>query len=40
MENKDLKTIKKLYGENFARLCRSNFSTILEQEELLPGVQL
>lgn len=38
MENKDLKTIKKLYGENFTRLCRSNFSTILEQEELLPEI--
>lgn len=38
MENKDLKTIKKLYGENFAHLCRSNFPTILEHEELLPEI--
>lgn len=38
MDNKDLKTIKKLYGENFARLCRSSFSTILETPGLLPEI--
>ena len=28
----ELKKIKKIYGENFAKLCRSHFSTILENE--------
>jgi len=32
---KDLEKIKKLYGENFAKLCRSLFPTILETEGLL-----
>ena len=35
MENADLKWIKKHYGENFSRLCRSLFPTILEKEGLL-----
>ncbi len=30
MDNQDLKYIKKHYGENFAKLCRGLFSTILE----------
>ena len=35
MENEDLKFIKKHYGEKFARLCRANFSTILENQGVL-----
>ena len=31
-ESKELKKIKKTYGENFMKLCRSLFPTILEQE--------
>ena len=32
MDNIDLKYIKKHYGENFAKLCRDSFPTILEKE--------
>ena len=35
MENKDLKWIKKHYGEKFAHLCRTLFPTILENEGML-----
>lgn len=35
MNSKELNQIKKLYGEDFAHFCRSNFSTILEEEGLL-----
>ena len=35
MENKDLKWIKKHYGEKFSHLCRNLFPTILETEGLL-----
>ena len=28
----ELNKIKKIYGENFAKLCRSLFPTILEEE--------
>ena len=38
MDIKDLKTIKKLYGEDFAHLCRSSFPTILETQGLLPEI--
>ena len=31
-ESKELKKIKKTYGESFMKLCRSLFPTILEQE--------
>ena len=31
----ELKQIKKLYGERFMKLCRKNFSTILEYEGVL-----
>ena len=31
-ESKELKKIKKAYGENFMKLCRSLFPTLLEQE--------
>ncbi len=31
-ESKELKKIKKIYGENFMKLCRSLFSTLLEKE--------
>lgn len=34
-ENKDLKFIKKHYGEDFAKLCRTLFPTLLEQPGLL-----
>ena len=34
--NKDLKTIKKKYGEEMMHLCRELFPTILEEEGLLP----
>ena len=37
-ETKDLKRIKKLYGEKFMHLCRELFPSILEQEGLLPIV--
>lgn len=30
--SKDLKKLKKMYGENFMKLCRSLFPTLLEQE--------
>ena len=33
---KDLKWIKKHYGENMAKLCRDNLNTLLEEEGLLP----
>lgn len=36
MENKDLKFIKKNYGERFMHLCRTLFPSILEHEGLLP----
>ncbi len=32
---KDLKRIKKIYGEKFMQLCRDLFPTILEQEGML-----
>ena len=35
IENEDLKQIKKIYGEEMMHLCRSLFSTILEQPGLL-----
>lgn len=35
MESKDLKLIKKRYGEKFAHLCRELFPTLLEKEGLL-----
>lgn len=38
--NKDLKFIKKHYGEKFARFCRDNFSTALEHEGLLTKIIL
>ena len=38
MENKDLKYIKKHYGENFAHLCRTLFPSVLEVEGLLPSL--
>ena len=38
MENKDLKYLKKYYGEKFAHLCRTLFPTLLEQEGLLSKV--
>lgn len=38
MENKDLKFIKKYYGEKFMHLCRSLFPTILETEGLLSKI--
>ena len=31
----DFQILKKNYGENFAKFCRANFSTILEEEGLL-----
>ena len=34
--NKDLKVIKKKYGEGMMHLCRELFPTLLEQEGLLP----
>ena len=34
----DFENIKKLYGENFAKFCRSSFSTILETEGLLSEI--
>ena len=34
-ESNELKKIKKKYGENFMKLCRSLFSTLLEKEGLL-----
>ena len=34
-EIKELKKIKKLYGENFMKLCRNLFPTLLEEEGLL-----
>lgn len=40
MENKDLKIIKKYYGEDFAKLCREIFPTILEKEGLLSDIIL
>ena len=38
--NKDLKIIKKKYGENMMHLCRELFSTILEKEGILSQVIL
>lgn len=35
MENKDLKWLKKHYGEKFSHLCRDLFPTLLEHEGLL-----
>ena len=37
-ESKELKQIKKLYGEKFMHLCREIFPTLLEQEGLLTEV--
>ena len=31
----ELRKIKKVYGENFMRLCRALFPTLLEQEGML-----
>ena len=39
-ESKELKRIKKLYGENFMHLCRELFPTLLEQEGLLTEIGL
>ena len=36
--DKDLEMIKKNYGENFAKLCRTLFPTILEIEGFLPKI--
>ncbi len=36
----ELKKIKKLYGENFAKLCRSLFPTILQEENKLLSLLL
>ena len=38
--NKDYITLKDKYGEKFAKLCRKNFSTLLEKEGLLPNLIL
>lgn len=38
MEGIDLKFIKKHYGENFAKMCREYFPTILEQQGLLTEI--
>ena len=38
--NKDLKIIKKKYGENMMHLCRELFQTILEKEGILSQVIL
>ena len=38
--NKDLKLIKKYYGENMMHLCRELFPTILETEGLLSKIIL
>ena len=38
--NKDLKIIKKKYGENMMHLCRELFPTILEKEGILSQVIL
>ena len=38
--NKDYNILKKNYGEKFAKLCRKNFSTLLEKEKLLPTIIL
>ena len=37
---KDLKLIKKKYGEKMMHYCRSELSTILEKEGLLPSLLL
>ena len=37
-ETKELRKIKKMYGEKFMHLCRSLFPTILEQEGLLTEI--
>ena len=36
--SKELKEIKKKYGETFMHICRDNFSTLLETEGLLSKV--
>lgn len=33
--NSDLKILKKKYGENFSKLCRNLFPSILEEEGTL-----
>lgn len=38
MENKDLKFLKKHYGEKFMHLCRSLFPTLLETDGLLSSI--
>ena len=38
MDNADLNYIKKHYGENFAKLCRGLFSTILETPGFLSKI--
>ena len=38
MNGIDLKFIKKHYGENFAKMCREYFPTILEQQGLLTEI--
>lgn len=38
--NKDLKTIKKLFGENMMQLCRKYFANILEQPGVLSEIIL
>ena len=40
MLNKDLEIIKKKYGENMMKLCRSFFSSILEEEGVLSKIIL
>lgn len=37
---RDFDILKKKFGENFAKFCRSNFSTIMEQEGLLAKIIL
>lgn len=37
-ESKELKKIKKMYGEDLMKLCRDFFPTILEKEGLLTEI--
>lgn len=36
--NNDLKIIKKKYGESMAKFCRESFSSLLEEENLVPKI--
>lgn len=38
--SRELRKIKKAYGENFMKLCRKMFPTILEQEGMLYEILL